>query len=351
MARSPYFLDPSEFQPGGQDIVGGYEDMIRGGPRRADRQMGLMGRFRDRFYGPDQGIAGPVPRGTPDAYGPAMGLQEPEPMGPPQPAERVPETGGAPESRYRDIADQYLQSLTQPYRLPEPTPYSKREKLGMLAAREPWQREMIVSQHREPYERAMAEAQIGERRRSAAAGVASDLEKAGAYERSRRAAENRPSQDLDYTDKVEKAQADVGNADYPYTKPQWKALAEYRAGIDRAQQPGIEDMLNEIDKGIRAEEDQVFQSQARTDLMGNPIPGNEGIGRNANERKSRLMARRQLITDMLANVPPDIRRKVSNLRGQQLLDAIQAYERRQSEQRNPQGGQLGPVAPSQPYYP
>lgn len=277
-----------------------------------------------------------------------MGAEE-EPTGPPQQAERVPETGGAPESRYRDIADQYLQSLTQPYRLPEPAPYSKREKLGMLAAREPWQREMIVSQHREPYERAMAEAQIGERRRSAAAGVASDLEKAGSYERARRAVENRPSQELDYVDKVEKAQADVGNADYPYTKPQWKALAQFKAQEGAKKAPATKEAaMEDIDREIRADEGRYLQ--ATSDPFGAYMPVTDpGRGQIVNDiqgRRATLQRRRKAI----AGMTPDIYAKFRNLTAEQQDQAIAAYEKRQAGAQAG-GQQPGPVAPSQPYYP
>ena len=279
-----------------------------------------------------------------------MGAEE-EPMGPPQPAERVPETGGAPESRYRDIADQYLQSLTQPYRLPEPTPYSKREKLGMLAARQPWQREMIVSQHREPYERAMAEAQIGERRRSAAAGVASDLEKAGSYERARRAAENRPSQELDYTDKVEKAQADVGNADYPYTKPQWKALAQFKAQEGAKKAPLTRDAaIEDLQRELRADEGRFLQ--ATTDPLRGFMPASELEGDRGqivgDIHSRRAMTQRRI--KAISGMTEDIYQKFRNLTAEQQDQAIAAYEKRQAGAQA-EGQQPGPVAPSQPYYP
>lgn len=355
MALPPGLRYADELTPDDEDLAARYANYIRGGGRPDDRSTGLISRLpRPVFYGPSQTVAGPVPRGTSqdvDPYGPAMGLQEPEPMGPPELAERVPEGGGyGDDGGYRRIADEYLRSLTQPYRLPEPAPYSKREKLGMLAAREPWQREVIVSQHREPYERAMAEAQITERRRTSAAGVASDLERAGAYERYRRSRENQPSQELDYTDKVEKAQAEVGNADYPYTKPQWKALAEFKATTAGNKLPGTkEQMLKELDTGIRTEEDQILQ--ARSDVMGMDLgmelsADRQAIIRDAGGRKQKLVARRNAI----AGMTPDIYRKFRNLTADQQEEVIRAYEKKMVGPQNPTG-QPGPVAPSQPYYP
>jgi hypothetical protein len=350
--------------PQEEDLSAGYEGMIRGGPTDP-RQLGLM-RFLQPapFYGPSQGIGGPVPRGTsqlpePNVSNPqfpyqyAMGGAEPEMQGPPEQAVRIPESasmGG--ESNYRKIADEYLQSLMQPYHLPEPAPYSKREKLGLLAAREPWQREVIMGQHREPYERAMAEAQIGERRRASAAGVASDLEKAQAYERYRVSRQNQPSQELDYVDKVEKAQADVGNTDYPYTKRQWKALADFKAQTAGNKLPDTkEGMLKEIDTGIRTEEDQILR--ARADVMGMPLPeemiapDRRSIIGDAAKRKQGLVARRSAI----AGMTPDIYRKFRNLTADQQEEVIRAYAKRQTATQGGGPEQLGPVAPAPQYYP
>jgi hypothetical protein len=336
----PYYDQPEEDDPRRM-----YESAIRGGPTDP-RQLSLMRLMSSSpFYGPSQGIAGPVPRrtgatlqGPPPTAPAAPPPQDPYfaamqgPAAPPQRPMQGPEEYGPPdqgsaqpEGDYRRIVNEYLQSLQQPYHLPEPAPFSRREKLGLLAAREPWQREMIVSAHREPYERAMAEAQIGERRRGSAAGLAADLEKAQQYEKYRLSREGRPSQELDYVDKVEKAHADKGNTDYPYSKPQWKALADFNAKTSgRKMAATKEAAIADIDREIRAEEDQIFQSQARTDLMGNPLPGNPEIGRDAGERKRRLVSRRNLITGMT----PDIYQKFLNLSADQQDEVTSAYEKR-----------------------
>jgi len=368
----PYYSPQAPPPDDDEDLAAAYENMIRGLPQGTgmeppDRQLGLMGLLRQpRFYGPSQGIAGPVPRGTPaprPMYGPpapppeaampyeaAMGVPEAEPYGPPERAIRVSEQAPyGEESGYRRIVDEYLRGLQQPYRLPERIPYSRREKLGLLAAREPWQREMIVERHREPYERAMAEAQIGERRAQRAAGVASDIEKAQAYERYRMARAGAPSRQLDYTDKVEKAHADKGNADYPYTKQQWKALADFNAKATGLKTLPLtkEDMLNEIDKDLRDEEDQIMQAQGGgafgaimpEDMMEEP---RTGIMEGAKERRGRLAARRKFF----ARMTEDIYRKFAGLTAEQRAEAIATYEKRLAESE-----QLGPVAPAPSYYP
>jgi hypothetical protein len=281
--------------------------------------------------------------------------QEPEMYGPPEAPPGMPATGPPDqESHYRKIVEDYLQSLLPPYRLPEPTPYSRREKLGLLAAREPWQREMIVSGHREPYERAMAEAQIGERRRGSAAGLAADLEKAQQYEKYRLAG-RRPSQELDYVDKVEKAQADVGNANYPYTRRQWKALADFKAQTAGNKLPGTkEQMLKDIDANIRAEEDQMMQGQAGG-IMGEVLPDEylathperRDIVQSAGNRRRKLIARRNYI----ANLIPDDYRRFRNLTADDQERLLQAYESKMEEQQKNPTGQLGPVAPAPQYYP
>lgn len=334
----PYYLE----RPDDEDLTGQYA-----------RQLGLMRLMRGSAFS-----TGAVPRGTPEtaaptaAYGAAMGLPQPEEYGPPQPATRLPDELPPDEGRYHKMVDDYLQSLTQPFRLPEPTPYSRREKLGMLAAREPWQRQMIQQQHEAPYERAVAEAQIGERRRASAAGIASDLEKAQSYERYRLAREGRgASNELDYVDKVEKAQADAGNKDYPYTKYQWKALADFNAKMTGPKTAATkEEMLKEIDQGIRSEEDQMLQ--ARSDVMGmdlgTPLAADrQKILADAGGRKQRLMSRRNVI----AGMTPDIYQKFRNLSAEQQEQIIAAYEKRMAggQQEGPAG--LGPVAPSPSYYP
>jgi hypothetical protein len=199
----------------------------------------------------------------------------------------------------------------------------------MLAAREPWQRDVIVNQHREPYERAMAEAQIGERRRSGAANIASDMEKARAYDQYRMARENRPSQELDYTDKVEKSQAEAGNADYPYTKPQWKSLAEHKSKTAGAKAPLTRDQaIKDLDAQLRADEGRFMQ--ATTDPLRGFMPQSElegDRGQIVGDIHARRAATQRRIK-AIAGMTEDIYRKFRNLTDEQQERAIQASEQR-----------------------
>lgn len=299
------------------------------------------------------------PPGPRDTYATAMGVTPAvrlpdlgQPSEPVYPATRLSEYGPGPEeSRYHGMVDTYLQSLTQPFRLPEDVPYTKREKLGMLAAREPWQREVIQREHEAPYQRALAEAQIGERRRASAAGIASDLEKAQSYERYRLARESGAGAgDYDYIDKVEKSQADAGNPDYPYSRPQWKALADFNARSAGKKLAGTRaQAMKQMDDQIRQEEDQILQ--ARSDVMGmdlgTPLAADrQRILGDASKRRDAIAARRAAIAAMTEEVYQDF----TTLTSDQQEQVFAAYQKRMAgQQGNP--SQLGPVAPSPSYYP
>lgn len=136
-------------------------------------------------------------------------------------AARMDERTGRPG--YEAIVSDYLESLDRPVELPRPRPLSPAQAL--LVGLNPGRRQELMSEFRQPYDLALREMDINERRRGQRAEMASRLADRE-YQRDWQERQQEYAR--------EQILANAGTYPYNYRNPQLGALAETRAKLNES---------------------------------------------------------------------------------------------------------------------